>query len=181
MSTAGPNAPGTMADDATVGTITWVNPNNAKVSDSVYTTASTLISNTASHYLKATNFGFSIPAGATINGITVKVKRNGTQNDTDILDNSVKIVQGGSIGGTEKKIAGAWPTSDATQTYGGVADLWGLTWAPSDINASTFGVVLSVRGEASASNEIGSVDFMSITITYTGGAVTNSGVAIFFQ
>ncbi len=29
-----------------------------------------------SHYLKATNFGFSIPAGATINGIIVEIERN---------------------------------------------------------------------------------------------------------
>ena len=31
--------PGTMADDATVGTRTWSNVNNAKISDDVYSTA----------------------------------------------------------------------------------------------------------------------------------------------
>ena len=33
-------SPGTMADDATVGTVAWTNPNNAKVSDDVYATVS---------------------------------------------------------------------------------------------------------------------------------------------
>ena len=33
-------SPGTMADDATVGTVAWTNPDNAKVSDNVYATES---------------------------------------------------------------------------------------------------------------------------------------------
>jgi hypothetical protein len=34
------------------------------------------ISDFVSHYLKATDFGFSIPSGATINGIVAEVKAN---------------------------------------------------------------------------------------------------------
>ena len=143
MATQGPNSPGTMADDATVGTVAWTTPDNAKVSDNVYATAgldggssptdtnvrivksdgtigttnkgtSTALpatdayrsygassdlwgetwtsadindidfglvvsytsSGIVSHYLKATNFGFSIPAGATINGIVAEIEAN---------------------------------------------------------------------------------------------------------
>jgi hypothetical protein len=39
MTSSGPNSPGTMADDATVGTVAWNNPNNAKVSDNAPTVA----------------------------------------------------------------------------------------------------------------------------------------------
>lgn len=41
-----------------------------------------------SHYLKATNFGFTIPAGATINGVLVEpqVLRNGVFNATANID-----------------------------------------------------------------------------------------------
>lgn len=145
----GPNSPGTMADDATVGTVTWTSPDNTKVADAAYasfipvggedtgqrdniikivksdgsigstnkaatltnwststsppyatygsssdlwdeTWTSTDINDVdfgivlvakgkgtveISHYLKATNFGFAIPSGATINGINVEIKR----------------------------------------------------------------------------------------------------------
>jgi len=138
----GPNNPGTMADDATVGTQSWSNVDNAKVSDDTYAGAILLfegfdvIENSIklvkdgaisgndkstgaavsvtesyisyggasdlwglswdaadinandfgvvgswrdvaviSHYLNATNFGFNIPAGATINGILVEIEQ----------------------------------------------------------------------------------------------------------
>jgi len=136
---SGPNSPGTMADDATVGTVAWANPDNAKISNDAYATlddnansydeyiiklvkngniegddkstfATLPIVDTYipyggsadlwglvltpadinavdfgavfsvsgvhfSHYLKATNFGFAIPANATINGILLEVEQ----------------------------------------------------------------------------------------------------------
>ncbi len=44
------------------------------------------------------------------------------------------------------------------------ADLWGTTWTPADINASNFGVALSVN---STNNRIAYVDYMQISVTYT--------------
>ena len=41
MTSSGPNNPGTMADDATVGTKEWGAVDNAKVSDNTRTTAQT--------------------------------------------------------------------------------------------------------------------------------------------
>lgn len=142
-------SPGTVVDDATVGTVEWSNPDNAKVSDNTYASADTNFGTgpqyadyavkivksdgsigtenkanlsisawptteayinygsasdlwsevwTASdindvdfgvvisavdsgarktHYLKASNFGFSIPIGATINGILVSIEKKG--------------------------------------------------------------------------------------------------------
>ena len=80
MATQGPNSGGTFANDVTVGTIAWTTPSNAAISDGVFTAAAVLCSTAASNYLKATNFGFSIPVGSTINGILVEIqkKQNGT-------------------------------------------------------------------------------------------------------
>ena len=58
-------SPGTMANDNAVGTVAWVNPDNAKISNNAYATVNSAQS--TSYYLKATNFGFSIPTGAPIN------------------------------------------------------------------------------------------------------------------
>ena len=66
-------SPGTVVDSDATGTVAWTNPMNATTSDNVYATISCPTG--ISHYLKATNFGFSIPTGATINGIVVEIER----------------------------------------------------------------------------------------------------------
>jgi len=147
MTDTGATSPGTMADDNAVGTITWQNPDNAKVSDNTYTYASTTSYPLYSHYLKATNFGFTIPEGATIVGIKVEIERKADVNSGDdyVIDNAVKIVKSdGSIGTTDKKSATKWSTSEAYFTYGADNDLWGETWEYTDINDADFGVVLQL-------------------------------------
>lgn len=141
----GARSPGTLADDATVGTVAWADPIHASVSDDVYAVASSTdfctnikdkyvnivkadaslgsenkalgttwpstdtyssygsnsdlwsetwtpanindtdfgvvvsaydtLRTTATHYLKASNFGFSIPVGSTIIGIKVEIEK----------------------------------------------------------------------------------------------------------
>ena len=153
---------GTFANDATVGTIAWDTPSNASASDDTRASAVLLITE-ISKYLKATNFGFNIPAGSTIRGIVVEVEKSSATGVT-IEDNSVKIVQDGTIGGTEQKVAGAWPTTDAYTTYGSATDLWGLTWTSSQINSVNFGVVVACDATAAGT---GRIDHIRITIHYT--------------
>lgn len=166
--TAGPNSPGTMADDATVGTAMWQNPNNSQVSDNVYSTITGLAG--TSHYLKATNFGFSIPAGATITGILAEVERKGSGPGTEWLtDNSVKIVKAnGSIGTTEKAdTATIWPITDTYASYGYSSDLWGETWATIDINDVDFGIVVSAKDNFPDFGRSPYIDHIRITVYYT--------------
>jgi len=63
-------------------------------------------------------------------------------------DNVVKLVMGGTISGNDKSTIVDLGTTEITQTYGGSNDLWGETWSASDINSSTFGVVLSYIAES---------------------------------
>ncbi len=178
MATQGPNSPGTAANDAAVGTVAWVNPNNAKISDGVFTTF-TSATNVTSHYLKLTNYGFTIPSGATINGIEVDIQRKGStaNTTTHTRDLVVSIVKSdGSIGSTnEALLTTNWPAIEATQIYGGSSDLWGETWADSDINNSNFGMVVQAKNQTSAGNPTGSIDFVSITVTYTPIATQSNG------
>lgn len=119
----GPSSPGTMADDATVGTATWGTTDNAKVSDNTYSTV-------------------ALFCGSSV-----------------VSENSIKIVKGGSITGTEKSTAAALTTSDAYVSYGGASDLWGTTWTPDDINASTFGVVFSTKQSGVISHYLEATNF----------------------
>ena len=174
MATQGPNSPGTMADDATVGTVAWTTPDNAKVSDNIYTTAvmTVNVNNHPSHYLVATNFGFSIPTGATINGILVEFERY--KNAGGITDNIVKLVKGGVISGNDKAntLADAWGAGSGNERYdpypssGASTDLWGLTLTPSDINASNFGVAISAEYTGGTTGTA-LVDHIRITVYYT--------------
>ena len=147
-----------------VGTVAWSNPDNAKVSDNVYATNS---GNTEwSHYLKANNFGFSIPTGATINGILVEFERKSSDANTiSGLGETVKIIKAdGSIGTTNKGVATYWSTSESYISYGSSTDLWGETWTPVNINDVDFGVVLSAVMENYAT---ASIDHIRITVYYT--------------
>ena len=122
-SPAGPSYAGTGADNTGVGTATWTNPGNITAADTNYATCS-LGSSAVSHYLWATNFGFGIPAGATINGIQVSVMRESSSSSTsnNIQDNVVSLIKGGAVTGSNKATATYWPDSMTAASYGGTGD-----------------------------------------------------------
>lgn len=101
--------PGTTINDATVGTIDWTTPDNAKVLDSIYTSCPVRVSGPV-------NF------------------------------NSIKLFKAGAVTGNDKS-PGTNVTSIATpQQWGSASDLWGATLTPADVNATNFGVGLSIVG-----------------------------------
>ena len=71
---SGPLGGAAFSTDSSVGTELWSNANSAILSDNQWASA---VYNTTGFttYLTATDFGFSIPSGSTINGITVEVER----------------------------------------------------------------------------------------------------------
>jgi len=141
MADTGYISPGTMADDSAVGSRTWSNPDNAKANDGSYASYGIAYGPEYSHYLKATNFGFSIPSGATIDGIKVEIEGK-TDADTAGNDYRVSIVKSdGTVGTTNKGNNTMLESSDTYRTYGGATDLWGETWSDTDINDTDFGVV----------------------------------------
>ena len=142
MASQGPLSPSATADDSSYGVTSWNSPNNSQASDDVRATASEIGGN-ITHYIKATNFGFTIAAGSSIDGIIVEVERSGivgTQAD-HVSDSRVSIVKSDGTIGTVNKADGAtrWPTTDAYVSYGTSADKWGETWATSDISDTDFG------------------------------------------
>jgi hypothetical protein len=173
MASSGPNSPGTIVNDSSVGTQAWSNPSNAGASDNSYATSSIHWDFFPStNYLKATNFGFSIPLSSTINGILVEVEK---KTNTDAEDVEVKIIKGGNIGSTDKSISGDWPQTESYVSYGSSSDLWGETWDASDINDSTFGFVISAGNSANTADV--NIDHIRITVYYTEAtAGTTTGV-----
>lgn len=173
MTTAGPNSPGTMARIDDGGSIAWANWDAAKTSDNAYALASLSGGDTTTWILQATNFGFAIPAGATINGIAVSVERKASGNLalSFAVDHTIKLYKGGTLLGDNKAYTTTkWPTADESVSYGGAADLFGITLTAADVNATDFGVGLKLRMVRVAKGFIYAyVDHITITVTYTEG------------
>lgn len=164
MASSGPNSGGTFANEASVGTVDWNNPTRAVASDDSKATCYVGLAAVTTHYLKATNFGFAIPVGATIVGILVEFEK-GRADEFLPKDYSVRIVKDGTIQGDEKAdTVTSWPASDTYVSHGGAADLWGLSWTLDDINDSTFGVVIAA---SLASWATARIDHLRITVYYT--------------
>ena len=155
----GPFGPGTLVNDPSFGTLAWNSPGNAAASDNAY--AFMTPGGNPSQYLKASNFGFTIPGAAVIDGIVVSVERRSSAGS--VFDARVRIVKGGVIGATDKSAGGFWPTMDTVINYGSSTDLWGETWTAADINSAAFGFALS----ADDNIDTAAVDAISITVTYS--------------
>ena len=119
--------------------INWTNPGNVYSSNDSRASAalSTGTNSRYSYYLNTSGYGFSIPVGANINGITVEVERYADGNS--VTDASVMLIKAGTRAGTAKN-GTAWPTTEAYQTLGTNSDLWGTGWTAADINNNGFGV-----------------------------------------
>lgn len=167
MASQGPNSGATFSSVSRgVGSTVWLNTGNASASDNAY--AQIVGTTNLSQYLQATNFSFSIPSGGTVNGILVEVEQKTGATGAG-FESSVKIVKGGSILGTDKSTNISLSPSDTYRSYGGSADLWGLTWADTDINASTFGVGFSIGNGGKGTGSC-DVDHIRITVFYTAVA-----------
>jgi hypothetical protein len=157
----GPLAPGTVTDGG--GDVAFTSPDNAKVEDGVLATTESAIDG-ISCALTATNFGFSIPLGATVTGYQAewKAKQHGSG---PAGVNFVQVMQpiGGepNPGSTTASLTGTL----AFYSAGGSTDTWqdpALT--PTQVNASTCGV--DIQFGASGTETFVDVDFIRLTVFY---------------
>lgn len=171
MATQGPFVPSTVVNDSSNGgSFNWFDQGSGLVAALAAADGADYAWNDSlpgfhSVNLKCTNFGFSIPAGATIDGILATIRKKEQASSSNIFDYQVRIVKGGTPGATERKIVAEWPTAFADRLHGGATDLWGETWTPADINASAFGVAISSLTSVNAQNA--SIDRIQITVYYT--------------
>jgi len=163
----GPLNPASSGTDVSVGTITWANTGNIFISDNTRSTAVMNSNGDVTYYLSSTNFGFSIPTSSTVNGIVVEIEISDNSGGGTLKDNSIKIIKGGAIVGTEKANIGNWSSTDTYKTYGSATDLWGVGWTYNDINATNFGVVISAKRTGGGANNQGMIDHIRITVYYT--------------
>jgi hypothetical protein len=178
MSDTGWKSPGTVVSDDSVGTTAWSNPSNATASDDNYAVTSHMFFNEIyyTEYLKATNFGFGIPSGSTIDGIEVGIEMLGSYDMGDSPEESeIKIVKSDGTVGATNKSTGASIEGEAVFSYGGSSDKWGETWSASDINDTDFGVVFSGLTNPDPTGQGIYVDHIQIKVYYTESSTPTVG------
>jgi hypothetical protein len=143
-------ATGAGAGASTGSGTAWTNPGDIIDPDN-YATITAAAHGTTSQELKATDFGFAIPSGATIEGITVAFDEQVTGSAPatgEVGEFQVQLLKAGTPVGTPKVIDG---TSTGTLVLGNNIDPWGTTWAYGDINNTNFGFELEAIAPTSAS------------------------------
>ena len=171
MANTGVKYPGTIASTAVApyDDINWTNVANIGAADDAEATilSPRFDSPKYSNVIQASNFGFTIPSGATIDGILVEIEHHcdSGETTTDVLvqlskDNSALV--GSNLGG-----AATLPLTATNVDYGGAANLWGATWNDSEINATTFAVWYAVQ--ATTANADTYADYIRVTVYYTEG------------
>lgn len=128
--------------------------------------------NTVSYLAKAQGFGFTVPAGATIVGIKVDIRKQRTAG-TSAVDACVQLLDAaGALQGNNKADTTTnWPASAGTISYGGSADTWGATLNTTVVNDADFGVGIAVK--ATAQNVDINIDLVAITVYYAEATFDN--------
>lgn len=151
------------------GSEDWGNTNRAETQNDSGANV-TVNDGEVSEYLRCTNYGFAIPNTATINGITVTVRRivSGTGGGSIVDDQVVQLVKANAVTGDNKATTTAYTTAWVDAGYGGAADLWGTTWTPAEVNANNFGVAFAThKVNNNSGNRTVSVDVIRVAVTYT--------------
>jgi len=151
----------------------WTNGANAYASDNVYATTAPNKNQTRAVLLG--NFGFdsTIPAGATINSVTVSVEWKVSTTASVATLGAGAWVNGAAYG--SELVNTAEPTTDTTQTF----TVSGLSRA--QLLNGTFGVRVRASRGNSNTGFTASLDAVSVAVTYTASgsqAVTVSAVGV---
>jgi hypothetical protein len=140
----------------------WSNPGNITADDGTNATYSPGASSGEGDDLKASDFGLAIPGGATIDGIEVRAQLSGT--GTSPTWSYANVGKDDSTLATSNNPGDTLTSTPTNFDDGGAADLWGLSWTPAEINASTFQVRIRCTQSAFST---ASCDAIWVKVYYT--------------
>lgn len=145
----------------------WSNHEYIKADDSNYAASSFTAQGTVRPIIYGSNFGFTIPDGATIDGVEVVCGLLGYQGHpaSTIYDYYVTASSCGS-----KSVSSAFSYVTITaKTYGGATDKWDGSPTVAQLNASTFEITFqcAIYNKYSGSTSTAYMDYMKVKIYYT--------------
>jgi hypothetical protein len=136
----------------------WTSPGNV-VSDNG-SNASVAV---PSDYLVTSAYGFTLPAHATIVGVTVRVEASETGGGNSNYIPQLHSATTPTLIGSAKTAVTVTGTTPVVSSNGGTSDLWGATLTPLIVNNAGFGVSI---WSADTGNTL-SLDYVTIAIEYT--------------
>jgi len=117
-------------------------------------------------YAKYNTFGFSIPSGATIDGIEVQYRAYGDFGSHKAK--STLYYNGRATAAPTTYTTATFGGSYSIKTVGGPTTTWGRTWADTDFSDANF----AIRYDADAAADFGYTDWMTVNVYYTVAATT---------
>jgi hypothetical protein len=164
---SGPNNPGAVVDDASLGGVAaWTNPEGAKSpGGSVASVILPWTQTASSHALKATGFPFALPSTATVEGLLFEVSARAVEPAAPNIATCYGVKAGSATG--TSRTANIPFGNFAYLSFGGPTDLMGGSYLYSDINASGFGADILVTSGFSQKIE---VDHVRATVYWTDSA-----------
>ena len=159
--------PGTITNVDRGGSEEWVNPTNADTLNDSYASVNITDAENFSDYLRASNFGFALPTGATILGIEVRLLLYGS--DPTLTDDAVLLYDESGVIGTENRardeVMSSKKGTARYNIYGSPTDLWNDTWTESNVEDTDFGWAFSA-GYLGATNQNCFVNVMQMRVWY---------------
>jgi hypothetical protein len=183
-SQSGPLVASAAVDSPGVGETPWEVAKNAQAIDGSAAWAVVHALGPGTHFLKLTDFGFSLPDTATIEGIKFEVAKakSGLNNtgapqnsNSSVADLALRAVKGGVIQGSDFSSAAWWysafPNAEKGPfpftSYGGPDELFGTAWLYSDLNDSEFGVAIAAQVVIGGIQERAYVDGARATVYWS--------------
>jgi len=133
--------------------------------------------------LVASIYTFALPSNVTVTGITVSFNKYATTTNPSnfVKDFAVNLTVGGVTVGSNLANPNNWSSTSTSFTYGGSTNLWGTSWTPAQVNASTFGVVIqSQNSNVVLGGSTANVQDVRVTVNYTtpGGVSGNASATV---
>jgi len=162
----GPIVGGSILTDGSSNS-SWSSLTNLTSSDGSAASTTALVLGGTSQEILMTGLGLSVPSTATIDGIVldVRVKASGALGYI-VRDNSVMLIVGGSVQGSDHASGSNWTGSFVNRTLGSSSDKWGVALTPAMVNDPDFGIAFSVQ-YVGLVLPTASIDYMAVTVHYT--------------
>jgi len=182
----GPNNPAAAFDPAAACLACpgagWMNPDSVYASDGNFSSVYLKDTSTVcfswcyfTRYLFVEKFGFTLPLGATINGVEVGIEKKASAYGV-VWDSLVYLVVNNNVVGNNKAQGAPWPITKNYSNYGGTTDLWGTTLTAADVNDTAFGIGIKARNSADTSSNYAYIDHIRMKVYYTPvGIQANAG------
>lgn len=160
-------ATATTSAEAPWDDVDWDSPTYHQTSDGLYAVANFFSLNEQSYVYYVKGFDLSsVPDGATIDGITVRIEARAFISDVEIGLVQLLDASGARAGDNKASTPVALTTTDATYTFGGAADEWGNALTSAWVKDADFGVAIGLTNKRSGL-EYGRIDHITVEVHYT--------------